>query len=285
MKRGIPGRERAGPRDRQIGQRLKVVRKEIGLSQTEFARQILITRERLANYEAGRTVLPTGLSLRLCHNFIIGEEWLATGRGSSRRCLDVISEPEFRYIDTEAPFRTVFDESLSNVATRFKDIDTYAHLDRLVRLTSKGWQRSRNLLQYMLWLDDPEELEEGDWEELHPLYALLVQTCYRYMAAQVGGEAAIAAARLKRQEGARITERIGSLTIGVRPLPHEPGIVRPQISAPGARKKNVTAIDREEEVLIALANEAPRAGVSELNLVGPAIPMHQAHKPKKRREK
>jgi transcriptional regulator with XRE-family HTH domain len=63
----------------EIAVRLCRVREALKLSQTQFAYQLLITRERLATYEDGRTPLRGDVGIRLCRQFFVSEFWLATG--------------------------------------------------------------------------------------------------------------------------------------------------------------------------------------------------------------
>ena len=53
-------------------------------SQGEAARQVGITRERLASYEDSRVCLKVGIALKICRQLIIGERWLAEGGNYSR---------------------------------------------------------------------------------------------------------------------------------------------------------------------------------------------------------
>jgi DNA-binding XRE family transcriptional regulator len=69
-------------RDKQlagIANRLRQAREGIGATQTEFAGQISISRDRLASYEDGRAVLRCDVALRLCRQFFVSEFWLACG--------------------------------------------------------------------------------------------------------------------------------------------------------------------------------------------------------------
>ncbi len=74
--------ETLSDRDRQLGDianRLRQAREGLGATQTEFATQISINRDRLASYEDGRAILRCDVALRLCRQFFVSEFWLATG--------------------------------------------------------------------------------------------------------------------------------------------------------------------------------------------------------------
>lgn len=66
-------------RDDEIAVRLCRVRESLNLTQTQFASQLSITRERLATYEDGRTPLKADVALRICRHFFVSEYWLARG--------------------------------------------------------------------------------------------------------------------------------------------------------------------------------------------------------------
>jgi len=63
------------------GERLRQVRKELGLSQSELGRPVGVTQSSIAAYERDRREPPLSLLLALEHEFRINHEWLATGRG------------------------------------------------------------------------------------------------------------------------------------------------------------------------------------------------------------
>lgn len=65
----------------EICERLRWARDEVlGITQAICAEQVGLDRSTLANYESCRTPLRYDIALRFCRQFIISEEWLATGR-------------------------------------------------------------------------------------------------------------------------------------------------------------------------------------------------------------
>lgn len=61
--------------------RIKKIRKELDLTQQEFADKIGIKRNSVAKYETGENV-PSAASISLiCREFDVNEEWLRTGIG------------------------------------------------------------------------------------------------------------------------------------------------------------------------------------------------------------
>lgn len=123
-------------RQDQICRRLKELREDIlGVSLSAFAREIGISKERLASYEQCRAPLRADLALRMCRRWIISEEYLATGkltayeeaarkRGifplipelaniAKRQCVDLWSEREWKVAPPGALFSEVYDQHLA----------------------------------------------------------------------------------------------------------------------------------------------------------------------------
>jgi transcriptional regulator with XRE-family HTH domain len=78
IRTGLPDKERA------VCARLREVRQHLRLTQTEFAVQIGISRERLASYEDARAPVRADVALRACHQFVVSEKWLAKGFGFAK---------------------------------------------------------------------------------------------------------------------------------------------------------------------------------------------------------
>lgn len=62
-------------------ERLKLVRKKMGLTQEEFADRLGIKRGAISNYEIGRNVPIDAVLSLICHEFGVNNEWLRTGNG------------------------------------------------------------------------------------------------------------------------------------------------------------------------------------------------------------
>lgn len=64
-----------------MNERIKQLRKTLGLTQQEFAERIGITRNAVANYETGRNE-PIGSVLNLiCNEYNVNPDWLRNGSG------------------------------------------------------------------------------------------------------------------------------------------------------------------------------------------------------------
>lgn len=61
--------------------RLKELRKELGLTQEKFAERLRMKRNSIANYEIGRNEPIDAVISLICKEFHVNEEWLRTGEG------------------------------------------------------------------------------------------------------------------------------------------------------------------------------------------------------------
>ena len=68
-----------------IGERLKLIRKESGLNQTEFGARINLSQTTIGLYESDNRVVTDRAISQICTTFNINERWLKTGEGEMRR--------------------------------------------------------------------------------------------------------------------------------------------------------------------------------------------------------
>ena len=64
-----------------IGDRLKILRKELNMTQQEFADAVGIQRAAISSWEIKRTVPTTPSMSMICRQFNVSREWLETGEG------------------------------------------------------------------------------------------------------------------------------------------------------------------------------------------------------------
>lgn len=64
-----------------MNERIKKIRKALGLTQHEFAERLNIGRGTLANYEVGRNEPIDAVISLICREFDVNEHWLRTGEG------------------------------------------------------------------------------------------------------------------------------------------------------------------------------------------------------------
>lgn len=62
-------------------ERIKQLRKELGLNQTLFAAKINRSQNTIANYEIGNLNIPDRTITDICREFNVNEQWLRTGEG------------------------------------------------------------------------------------------------------------------------------------------------------------------------------------------------------------
>lgn len=66
-------------------ERIKILRKSLGLTQKQFAEKIGVKQNTVAQYEIGRNI-PTDMAINLiCREFNVNEIWLRTGVGDPFR--------------------------------------------------------------------------------------------------------------------------------------------------------------------------------------------------------
>ena len=67
-----------------MNQRLKALRKRLGLTQQEFSNRLGIKRNTVATYEAGKSNPSDAAVLLICREFNVNENWLRTGEGGDK---------------------------------------------------------------------------------------------------------------------------------------------------------------------------------------------------------
>ncbi|MEO2082925.1 MAG: S24 family peptidase [Desulfurobacteriaceae bacterium] len=68
-----------------IGQRIKELRKKLGLSQEEFGKKLGVTLRTIARYERGETNIPDRTLRQIEQTFNVNPEWLRHGKGEMFR--------------------------------------------------------------------------------------------------------------------------------------------------------------------------------------------------------
>lgn len=89
--------------------RLKLLRKELGLNQQEFANKVGVNRGTLANYEVGRNEPIDAVVKLICDKFHVNESWLRTGEGEM-----------FIEVDQKDDIQRMVDEMLANDSADLK---------------------------------------------------------------------------------------------------------------------------------------------------------------------
>lgn len=66
-----------------MNKRLKLLRKDLNLSQKEFGSKIFLSQDHISSLENGRRVLTDRSIKDICSEFDVNEEWLRTGMGET----------------------------------------------------------------------------------------------------------------------------------------------------------------------------------------------------------
>lgn len=77
--------------------RIKKLRKVLGITQQEFADRIGLKRNSVANYEIGRNMPIDPVITSICREFNVNEQWLRTGEGGDENIFLKVSPYERAY--------------------------------------------------------------------------------------------------------------------------------------------------------------------------------------------
>ena len=123
-----------------MGDRLRELRKILGLTQREFAEKIGVSQSALSLYESGRDIQFDPIIKQICRQFGISEVWLRTGEGE---------------MYTSTPTDEILSSFFAEVLSDDKDFK-YRFVAKLARLTPEQWD----------WIADfAEDLNEKDPDE------------------------------------------------------------------------------------------------------------------------
>lgn len=96
-------------------ERIRILRKELGLTQTEFSKKIRLSQNHLTGIETGKRNLTEPVSKLICDEFGVNEQWLRTGEGDM-----------FRKISPDEEFaRIMMEVQISNDPIIRRIISTY----------------------------------------------------------------------------------------------------------------------------------------------------------------
>lgn len=116
--------------------RIKKIRKELDLTQQEFADRIGIKRGGVANYEIGRNEPADAVISLICREFNVNEEWLRTGQGEmfiQRTRNQIITDFAGDLITEPESFKTRLIEGLAKL-----DTSDWEDIERIIlKLTSE----------------------------------------------------------------------------------------------------------------------------------------------------
>ena len=114
-----------------MNERIKKLRKSLGLTQQEFSDRIKVKRNTVATYEMGRSMPSDAAISLICREFNVNETWLRTGEGDMFRPVNrdqEIADFMADILKGEPDFRT----KLISVMARLS-ADEWAMLERRAR--------------------------------------------------------------------------------------------------------------------------------------------------------
>ena len=141
--------------DTLMNERLKILRKTLGLTQQEFADRIGSKRNTVAKYETDANTPSTAVISLICREFNVNEEWLRNGTGEmflpADRNSDIARLTKQLLNEEPDSFKNRFISMLSNLT-----VDEWELLERKA-LELCGIDNKNNA--YNSAPDTPEELE------------------------------------------------------------------------------------------------------------------------------
>lgn len=132
-------------------ERLKKLRKLLGLTQQEFADKIGSKRNTIAKYETEANTPSTAVVSLICREFNVNEEWLRTGIGEM-----------FLPVDRENEIATMVKNLLSEETNTFKS----RFISMLAGLSVSDWERLE--MEAKKLLDDSTEIASIDSKNTKP---------------------------------------------------------------------------------------------------------------------
>lgn len=105
--------------------RIKTIRKELGLTQEKFADRLNMKRNTIANYEIGRNEPIDAVISLICREYNVNEQWLRTGEGEM-----------FIKLDPEDELMQWAEKNLTTKSHSFKK----RFIRMLSRMTDEEWE-------------------------------------------------------------------------------------------------------------------------------------------------
>lgn len=146
-----------------MNERIKQIRRELGLTQTEFAERIGLKQNSIALIESGKRNISDQAVLSICREYGVNEEWLRTGTGE-KMTPDASDELEalVKKYDLSNADQVLIEKYVNLKAGSHETIinfitDVVAALDGVADPNSKAFPESDI---YAGIPDTPEELEQ-----------------------------------------------------------------------------------------------------------------------------
>ncbi len=104
-----------------LNERIKLIRKNLGFTQQEFADKLGVARNNIAGYETGKRSPSDAVISLICKTFGVDENWICTGEGEmfvQRTRNQIITDFLGDLIVEEATFKKRLIEALAELDTR-----------------------------------------------------------------------------------------------------------------------------------------------------------------------
>lgn len=100
--------------------RLKLLRKDLGLTQEKFAERLKMKRNSIANYEIGRNEPIDAVISLICKEFNVNDKWLRTGEGEMyKKPEDEVAEAASDLLEISNPLN----ELIVNILNAYRKLD------------------------------------------------------------------------------------------------------------------------------------------------------------------
>lgn len=125
-----------------MDKRLKELRKQLGLTQQEFAERLGIKRNAVTNYEVGRNEPADMVISLICREFNVSERWLRTGEGEPF-IKKTRSEEIFEYVERIRGVNDNFKAQFAAALTALEEEDWKIILDVVNDIKEKSLAEKR----------------------------------------------------------------------------------------------------------------------------------------------
>lgn len=128
----------------KIKKQIKNLRKELDMTQQEFADRLGVKRNNIAGYEAGTRNPSDGVVSLICREFNVNEDWLRNGNGEM-----------FLPVDRNADIAKLTKQLLNEETNSFKN----RFVSMLANLTVEEWEFLEKKAKELFLVDEQKENE------------------------------------------------------------------------------------------------------------------------------
>lgn len=112
--------------------RLKMLRKDLGMTQEKFAERLKMKRNTIATYEIGRNEPIDAVISLICKEFNVNDKWLRTGEGNMyNKPKDDVAEAVSDLLEKDNPLNRI----IINILSAYRQMDDASQkaLDNLIQ--------------------------------------------------------------------------------------------------------------------------------------------------------